>query len=128
MSKKRRCVRGKGKFSAFKALVKRGGSATRKYAAANYKSYLKKAGIGIASGAGTAAGSLIVNRILDGGRHKKKKKRKRKRMRGRGVGGYIAAGQAAYDLLAPETKYSRPSLSWKEEIRHLRNYSNKLDD
>ena len=65
-------------------------------------------------------------------RKKKKKKTKKgkklmKSMIGKGIGGYVQGGQAAFDLLAPETKWTRPTPTWVQEITQLRRYSKQLD-
>ena len=56
-------IRGSGKFSFLAKLGRQGLTFTKN----NYKHILKKLGTAAATGGATAAGTLLVNEILDGG-------------------------------------------------------------
>ena len=60
-------IRGSGKFSFLAKLGRQGLTFTKN----NHKHILKKLGTAAATGGATAAGTLLVNKILDGGSKKK---------------------------------------------------------
>ena len=126
-------------MGAFSKLMRK---VTSKATRSTMKAMAKRGGIALAEGALGVGGAYAMSELIGEGKRKrggkkrylskkeKKKKKERKLMKpmiGKGIGGYIQGGQAAFDLLAPETKWSRPTPSWAQEITQLRRYSKQLD-
>ena len=130
-------------MGAFSKLMRK---VTSKATRSTMEAMAKRGGIALAESALGAGGAYAMSELIGEGKHKrggkkrylsKKKKKKKKKankgkklmksMIGKGIGGYLQGGQAAFDLLAPETKWSRPTPSWAHEITHLRRYSKQLD-
>ena len=125
-------------MGAFSKLMRK---VTSKATRSTMKAMAKKGGIALAEGALGVGGAYAMSELIGEGKRKRggkkrylskkkkneKKKKLMKSMIGKGIGGYIQGGQAAFDLLAPETKWSRPTPSWAQEITQLRRYSKQLD-
>ena len=128
-------------MGAFSKLMRK---VTSKATRSTMKAMAKRGGIALAEGALGAGGAYAMSELIGEGKRKrggkkrylsKKKKKKKankgkklmKPMIGKGIGGYVQEGQAAFDILAPETKWSRPTPSWAQEITQLRRYSKQLD-
>ena len=111
---------------------------------ATMKTIAKKGAIGLAEGAIGAGGAKAMSELIGEGRRRSRKngskgclngrrkrkskpKRSLKPMIGKGIGGYVQGGQALFDVLAPETKWTQPTPSSAQEITRLKRYSKQLD-